>query len=126
MRQISGYVRTTFERKVGMSMMDWLAEHGGSMTCAEAARHIGYARAHALDGIVRAHLPGFEFARQQSRYTQEQLAEIAAIKATGKLWSELCEIYGPTARDAVRRYKARLSKQPPRPEVSCTAKKRAG
>ena len=110
MRQISGYVRTTFERKVGMSMLDWLVEHGGGMTCAEAARHIGYARAHALDGIVRAHLPGFTFARRQNMYTALQLNRAIAQKAAGKTWVELSQVYGQAVQGAVRRHKARARK----------------
>ena len=126
MRQISGYVRTTFERKVGMSMLDWLVEHGGGMTCAEAARHIGYARAHALDGIVRAHLPGFRFHKHPCLYTDAVISKALDLRAAGKQWAEVAAECGPSIKRACRRYKVRLSKQPPRPDVSCTAKKRVG
>ena len=103
MRQISGYVRTTFERKVGMSMLDWLVDHGGGMTCTEAARHIGYARAHALDGIVRAHLPGFKFHRPPRLYTDAVISKALALRAAGKQWAEVAAECGPSIKRACTR-----------------------
>ena len=44
MRQISGYVRTTFERRVGVSMLDWLVAHGGLLGRGGAAPALAVGR----------------------------------------------------------------------------------
>ena len=107
MRQISGYVRTTFERKVGMSMLDWLVAHEGTMTCTEAARHIGYARAHALDGIVRAHMPGFRFHKHPCLYTDAVISKALDLRAAGEQWAEVAAECGPSIKRACRRHRAK-------------------
>ena len=107
---MKGHVQIAFERREGIPLLDWVALHGAKMTAPEAARYIGYECPKALKWLVRAHLPGFTFARRQNMYTARQLNRAIAQKAAGKTWAELTQVYGQAIQGAVRRHKARARK----------------
>ena len=126
MKEARGYVQIAFEQREGVGLLEWLVTHGRKMTYTEAYLFIGYDCPKALMAKVRNHLPGFKFHSRPRVYTADVITKAFAMRANGKQWAEVAAECGPSIQAACWRYKVRLSKQPPRPEVSCTAKKRVG
>lgn len=126
MKEAKGHVQIAFEQREGMGMLEWFVTRGWEMTYTEAYLFIGYDCPKSLKAKVRNNLPGFKFHRRPRVYTDAVINKAFKLRSAGKQWAEVAAECGPSIKRACRRYKVRLSKQPPSTEVSCTAKKRVG
>lgn len=108
-----GYVQTAFERRTGRTVEDWLAEHGPTMTCTDAAREIGYASPNALRGLVARYMPiDFKFYTKPVRITQAQTTEANARHDAGETWRQIAVDMGgniQAIKDSCRRQRKTIS-----------------
>lgn len=103
-----GHVQVAFERRTGLSMRDWLLEHGPGLTRIAAATEIGYSSPSALKQWVARHMPAeFSFYRRPVGLELRQVTDAIVRQARGESWGPLAVEYQvdkSILRDTCRRY----------------------
>ena len=108
-----GYIQVAFERRTGNTIIEWLLEHGHTMTRQAASEEIGYAGPNALKEYVARHLPAdFKFYRRPAKFSPEQMVSAINRHVAGEKWAAIAIDMGGDVnllKESCRRYRKRLA-----------------